>query len=62
MSKPIDMLEPDGMVGKRIQEHRRSQGLTQEDLARLADVPYATLTKVESGAIRNPSLHLMAKV
>lgn len=49
-------------VGRIIQGHRRAQGLTQEQLARKADVPYTTLTKVESGAIKNPSVQFVWKV
>ena len=49
-------------VGRVIQEHRRAQGLTQEQLARKAEVPYTTLTKVESGAIKNPSVQFVWKV
>lgn len=36
--------------------------MTQEALARVAEVPYATLTKIESGAIRNPSLQVVARL
>lgn len=53
---------PEESVGRVIQEHRRAQGLTQEQLARRADVPYTTLTKVESGAIKNPSVQFVWKV
>lgn len=47
-------------IGKRLKEHRVAAGLTQEKLAQLADVPYTTLTKIESGAIKNPSLHVIS--
>lgn len=56
------MAERSQAVGRVIQEHRRAQGLTQEQLARKADVPYTTLTKVESGAIKNPSVQFVWKV
>lgn len=52
----------DKSIGSMIQRHRHEQGLTQESLARKADVPYTTLTKVESGAIRNPSMQFVQKV
>ena len=49
-------------VGKLIQEQRREHGLTQEQLARKAEVPYTTLIKVESGTIKNPSMAFVWKV
>lgn len=49
-------------IGKTIQESRKEKGLTQEDLARRADVPYTTLTKIESGAIKNPSAKVVSKL
>lgn len=49
-------------VGVRIKEHRQSRGLTQEELARKAEIPYTTLTKIESGAIKNPSMQSVAKL
>ncbi len=54
--------ESDYSIGKKIQISRRSRGLTQEQLAVLAKVPYATLIKIESGAIKNPSLEAVTKL
>jgi transcriptional regulator with XRE-family HTH domain len=36
--------------------------LTQEGLARKADIPYTTLAKVESGVIQNPSIETVRKL
>ena len=36
--------------------------LTQEGLSRKANIPYTTLTKVESGVIKNPSVQVIAKI
>ena len=52
----------DESIGRKVAEHRRAQGLSQEKLAQLANVPYATLTKIESGAIKNPSMKAIAKL
>ena len=49
-------------IGQKVAEHRRAQGLSQEKLAQMAEVPYATLTKIESGAIKNPSMKAIAKL
>ncbi len=53
--------EPDS-IGKTLQDSRRERAITQEQLAQLAGVPYTTLTKVESGAIRNPSSQVVSKL
>ena len=37
-------------------------GLTQDELSRKADVPYTTLTKVEIGVIKAPSVFVVAKI
>ncbi len=49
-------------IGKIIKEKRNEKGITQEQLARLSDVPYTTLTKVESGVIKNPSSKVVSKL
>lgn len=50
------------VIGVRIKKLRTKAGLTQEGLARKADIPYTTLTKVESGVIKNPSVKVIAKI
>jgi transcriptional regulator with XRE-family HTH domain len=45
-----------------VKEHRLEKGLTQDQLARKADVPYTTLTKIECGVIRNPSVGVLTKI
>jgi len=46
----------------RIKHHRKLKGLTQEQLATASQVPYTTLTKIEGGKIKNPSLEVMSKI
>jgi len=36
--------------------------LSQDEFARKADVPYTTLTKIETGVIKKPSVFIMAKL
>jgi transcriptional regulator with XRE-family HTH domain len=52
----------EGSIGQFIQTQRQARGLTQDALARLAEVPYTTLTKVESGVIKSPSAQFVAKI
>ena len=44
------------ILGKRIQTFRRSAGLTQQQLCNSASISYSTLTKIERGAIKSPSI------
>ena len=34
------------MIGDNIKKFRKKKGLTQDELARKADIPYTTLTKL----------------
>lgn len=49
-------------IGKSIQLQRKAAGLTQEQLAQKSKVPYATLTKIESGVIKNPSVQVVTRL
>jgi transcriptional regulator with XRE-family HTH domain len=49
-------------LAEKIRQLRRKQGLTQEALARKADVPYTTLTKIESNVINKPTIQTVAKI
>lgn len=52
----------DNKLGKKIKKLRTGLGLSQDELARKADVPYTTLTKIERGVIKNPSVYVVAKI
>ncbi|MBD3363251.1 helix-turn-helix domain-containing protein [Candidatus Dojkabacteria bacterium] len=39
-------------IGYNIKNIRIEKGLTQEDLARKADIPLSTISKIESGVFR----------
>ena len=41
---------------------REAKGLSQEKLARLADVANNTIIKIESGKNKNPTLNTMKKI
>ena len=49
-------------IGEKIKKYRLKAGLTQEKLARETDISYTTLTKMESGVIKNPSVKVLAKI
>ena len=50
------------MLAKRIKELRNKKGFSQEKLARLADVSYNTIVKIESGESKNPTIQTMAGI
>jgi FMN phosphatase YigB (HAD superfamily)/DNA-binding XRE family transcriptional regulator len=43
-------------LGKRLQEARQAAGLTQQQLCAHANLSFSTLTKIERGAIKAPSI------
>ncbi len=49
-------------LGQKIKKLRQKLGLSQDDFARKADVPYTTLTKIETGVIKKPSVFVMSKI
>ena len=49
-------------IGDKIKQFRNKQGLTQDELARKADLPYTTLTKIETNVITKPSIQTVMKI
>jgi len=49
-------------IGDKIKVFRTKQGLTQDALARKCDIPYTTLTKIESNVITKPSIQTVVKI
>jgi len=43
-------------LGKRLQTARQAAGLTQQQLCHRANLSFSTLTKIERGAIKSPSI------
>lgn len=52
----------DNKLGQKIKELRNKLGLSQDEFARKADVPYTTLTKIETGVIKKPSVFVVSKI
>lgn len=50
------------MIGDNVKKFRKKKGLTQDGLARKADIPYTTLTKLESNVVKKPSVQTVAKI
>ena len=49
-------------LGQKLKKLRNTLGLSQDDFARKADVPYTTFTKIETGVIKKPSVFVMSKI
>jgi len=50
------------IISENIKKLRAKFGLTQDDLAKKADIKYTTLMKVGSSAVNRPSVQTMAKI
>jgi transcriptional regulator with XRE-family HTH domain len=53
---------PSIMIGDNIKKLRMRHDLSQDNLARKADIPYATLIKIESNVVKRPSVQNIAKI
>ncbi len=49
-------------IAKNIKKYRKERGLSQDKLARLADVSHATIIKIESGGIQSPTIDTVQKI
>ena len=49
-------------IGDKIKVLRNKLGITQDALARKCDIPYTTLTKIESNVITKPSIQTVVKI
>lgn len=49
-------------IGQKIKNWRKIKALTQDALAKKADVPYTTLAKIESDVVKNPSISTVSKI
>lgn len=49
-------------LGKRLQKARQDAGLTQQQLCQRADLSFSTLTKIERGAIKAPSIFTIQSI
>ena len=49
-------------IGEKVKARRSKLGITQDALARKSDVPYTTLTKLESNVITKPTIQTVEKI
>ena len=49
-------------ISKNIKKYRKERSLSQDKLARLADVAHATIIKIESGGIQSPTIDTVQKI
>jgi transcriptional regulator with XRE-family HTH domain len=49
-------------ISQNIKRIRAKQGLTQDDLAKKANIKYSTLTKIEGGVVTKPSVQTIQKI
>ena len=52
----------DNNIGENIKKRRTKLGLSQEFFAQKSGVKYTSLTKIESGVIKTPSVLMVAKI
>jgi len=50
------------MLDKNLKTLRKQKGLSQEKLARLADISYNTIAKIEAGKAKNPTFETLSKL
>lgn len=50
------------MLSVNLKKLRKERKLSQDKLARLADIPYNTLVKIESGKSNNPTFETLSKL
>ena len=49
-------------IGENIKRLRTKQGLSQDDLARKAELKYSTLAKIEGDFVTKPGVQMMDKI
>ncbi len=50
------------MLSENIRKLRKKKGISQDKLAKLADVTLTTLVKIESGVNDNPTIKTLKKI
>ncbi|OGY19432.1 MAG: hypothetical protein A3A65_05990 [Candidatus Chisholmbacteria bacterium RIFCSPLOWO2_01_FULL_49_14] len=49
-------------IGENIKKLRTKQGISQDDLARKAELKYSTLAKIEGDFVTKPGVQMIAKI
>ena len=56
------MSKDQSTIGKTIRKYRQGKEMSQEALARAADLSLPTIVKIESGETPNPSIDTVKKI
>ena len=56
------MSKDQSTIGKTIRKYRQEKKMSQEALARAADLSLPTIVKIESGETPNPSIDTVKKI
>jgi len=56
------MSKDQSTIGKTIRKYRQEKEMSQEALARAADLSLPTIVKIESGETPNPSIDTVQKI
>lgn len=57
-----NMKKENNILWANIKKVRNELNLTQEQLSKKADISYTSLTKIETGVIKDPSVYTIAKI
>jgi len=49
-------------IGENIKRLRTKHGISQDDLARKAELKYSTLAKIEGDFVKKPGVQMIAKI
>jgi len=49
-------------IGQNILKYRKVKGWSQDAVAKRADIPFTTLTKIENGTTKNPSIDTLISI
>lgn len=50
------------ILSKNLKQYRKKLGLSQDQIARKAGIPYSTYLKIESGYTPNPSIQTVVNI
>jgi transcriptional regulator with XRE-family HTH domain len=50
------------MLAKNLKKLRKQKRLSQEKLARMVDISYNTISKIEAGKAKNPTFETLSKL
>jgi len=61
-NQKLETMSRINMIGDNVKKFRNKKGLKQDGFARKADIPYTTLTKLESNVVKKLSVQTVEKI